>query len=241
MKLEDYEKIWKSKKSLRLIYQDFYNSIDNYCTDGNVLEIGGGIGNFDIGDRSVVRTDIQRSKSVSVVADAHNLPFCNSSFDNIVLFDVLHHLECPLKFLDEASRVLSPGGRVVMVEPGITIVSWILYKIGHDELVDLSWVPKTDCTPNPKKDPYESNQAIPTLLFGKYSSIIKKTNFSIVNKKWMSLFAYPLSGGFQKWSLLPISLVEWLLRLEKKLIPIFGPVMAFRLIIVLENTKKTKL
>ncbi len=223
-----------------LIYQDYYDSIDNYCIDGNVLEIGGGIGNFDIGGRKVVRTDIQHSKSISVVADAHNLPFCNSSFDNIVLFDVLHHLECPVKFLDEASRVLSPGGRIVMVEPGITIVSWVLYKIGHDELVDLSWKPKVDCIVNPDKDPYDSNQAIPTLLFGKYGSIIKKTNFSIVDKKWMSLFAYPLSGGFQKWSLLPINFVKILLKLEKKLMPLLGPIMAFRLIVVLKNIKKIK-
>jgi SAM-dependent methyltransferase len=240
MELKDYRKIWKSKKVLRLIYQDYYDSIDNYCIDGNVLEIGGGIGNFDIGGRKVVRTDIQHSKSISVVADAHNLPFCNSSFDNIVLFDVLHHLECPVKFLDEASRVLSPGGRIVMVEPGITIVSWVLYKIGHDELVDLSWKPKVDCIVNPDKDPYDSNQAIPTLLFGKYGSIIKKTNFSIVDKKWMSLFAYPLSGGFQKWSLLPINFVKILLKLEKKLMPLLGPIMAFRLIVVLKNIKKIK-
>jgi SAM-dependent methyltransferase len=241
MELEEYRTIWKSKKVLRFIYQDFYDSIDNHCISGNVLEIGGGIGNFDIGGRDVVRTDIQYSDSVSVVADAQSLPFSESSFNNIVLVDVLHHLECPLRFLDEASRVLPPGGRVVMVEPGITLVSWILYKIGHDELVDLSWEPKVECIPNPEKDPYESNQAIPTLLFGKYSSIVKKTNFSIVDKKWMSLFAYPLSGGFQKWSLVSINLVSWLLKLEKKLIPFIGFLTAFRLIIVLENTKKTKL
>jgi hypothetical protein len=127
-----------------------------------------------------------------------------------------------------------------MVEPGITIVSWVLYKIGHDELVDLSWKPKVDCIVNPDKDPYDSNQAIPTLLFGKYGSIIKKTNFSIVDKKWMSLFAYPLSGGFQKWSLLPINFVKILLKLEKKLMPLLGPIMAFRLIVVLKNIKKIK-
>lgn len=237
MELEDYKKIWKNKKVLRLIYQDYYENIDSYCVDGNVLEIGGGIGNFEIGGRNVVRTDIQYSESISVVADAHNLPFCTSSFKNIVLFDVLHHLECPLKFLDEASRVLTPGGRIVMIEPGITIVSWVLYKLGHDELVDLSWKPKSDCILNPNKDPYDSNQAIPTLLFGKYSSIIKKNNFSIITKKWLSLFAYPLSGGFQRWSLLPKSFVRILLKLENFLIPLLGPIMAFRLLVVLKNIK----
>ena len=64
MDLEEYREIWKSKKVLRFIYQDFYDSIDNYCISGNVLEIGGGIGNFDIGGRDVIRTDIQYSDSV---------------------------------------------------------------------------------------------------------------------------------------------------------------------------------
>jgi hypothetical protein len=56
----------------------------------------------------------------------------------------------------------------------------------------------------------------------------------------MSLFVYPLSGGFKKWSLIPFFLVNFLLRIEKKLTPFLGPLMAFRMIIVIENTKKIK-
>ena len=237
MQLENYKEVWKSKKVLRLIYQDYYNTIDKYCTDGDVLEIGGGIGNFQIGGRNIIKIDIQHSDSISLVADAHNLPFPNSTFENIVLIDVLHHLDCPVNFLEEASRALCPNGRLIMIEPGITPISWILYKIGHDEKVDLSWRPVENCIPNAKKDPYDSNQAIPTLLFNKYYSILKDLNLSIINKEWMSLFVYPLSGGFQKWSLVPSMLVNWLLKIEKKLIPFLGPIMAFRLVIVLKNTK----
>ena len=237
MQLENYKEAWRSKKVLRLIYQDYYNIINRHCNDGNILEIGGGIGNFEINGRKIVKTDIQHSNLVNLVADAHNLPFSDSAFENIVLIDVLHHLDCPVNFLKESSRVLKRDGRLIMIEPGITPISWLLYKIAHDEEVDMSWRPSMDCIPNVNKKPYDSNQAIPTLIFNKYSCILNVLNLSIVNKNWLSLFGYPLSGGFQKWSLIPSRFISFLLKIESKLLPFLGPIMAFRLVIVLKNTK----
>ncbi len=54
-------------------------------------------------------------------------PLADGSVSNIVLFDVLHHIEFPVLFLDEASRALRPGGRVIFSEPAITPVSNIFY------------------------------------------------------------------------------------------------------------------
>ena len=237
MQLENYKEAWKSKKVLRLIYKDFYNIISSHCIDGNILEIGGGIGNFEISGRKIIKTDVQNSDSINFVADAHNLPISDSSFENIVLIDVLHHLDCPVNFLKEASRVLKKNGRIIMIEPGISPVSWFLYKIGHDEEVDMSWQASMDCVPDSGKKPYDSNQAIPTLLFNRSNAILDNLNLSVMNKKWLSLFVYPLSGGFQKWSLIPSSFVSFMLKVESKILPFLGPIMAFRLVVVLKNTK----
>lgn len=237
MKLVEYQKVWSIKKVTRLIYKDFYRIISQNCIDGNILEIGGGIGNFVIKGRSIVRTDIQYSHGVSIVTDAHKLPFRDSSFSNIILIDVLHHLDCPINFLKEASRVLSPNGKLIMIEPGITPVSWIFYKFFHEESVDLNWYPSDKCIPNSNKDPYDANQAIPTLLFNKYQPLLLKLKLSIQIKERISLFVYPLSGGFKKWSLIPSFLANPIIKLEQKLIPILGPLMAFRLFVVLKNTK----
>jgi SAM-dependent methyltransferase len=239
MQQEKNQKIWNSKKVLRVIYQDFYSIINNQCIDGNILEIGGGMGNFNIEGRTIIKTDVEHSNAINFVSDAHSLPFQDSKFKNIVLIDVLHHLDCPINFLKEASRVLTPNGRLIMIEPGITPVSWLLYKFGHEEDVDMKWSPKKNCIPNPKKNPYDSNQAIPTLIFNKYNSILDSLNFSLIFKKWLSLFAYPMSGGFKKWTLIPSSLASLLLKIENKLLPLLGPVMAFRMIVVLENKKST--
>lgn len=47
---------------------------------------------------------------------AENLPFPNEAFDIIVSTNVLHFLRRPLEVLHEMSRVLRPGGRVVITD-----------------------------------------------------------------------------------------------------------------------------
>ena len=54
---------------------------------------------------------------------------------------MLHHLDCPLIFLEEAHRVLKLGGRIIMVEPAITPLSHPFYHLLHEERVDMSWKP----------------------------------------------------------------------------------------------------
>ena len=57
-----------------------------------------------------------------------------------------------------------------------------------------------------------------------------------LSTRYLSLWAYPLSGGFQEWSLLPGWLAGPLLRLEDLVLPLLGPLAAFRLFIVCERT-----
>ena len=237
MQLEDYQKQWNKKPVLRAIYSDLYQKIEDAALAGDTLEIGGGIGNFQIGGGRVIKSDIQHSVGVDVVADAQILPFDNEVFSNIVLFDVLHHLQCPLLFFAEAQRVLKPGGRVIMVEPGITPVSKLLYKMGHEEPVEMGWDMNDLCKVDADKNPYDSNQAIPTILFKRDPQLFLAAvkGFKINSSDWLSLFAYPLSGGFKSWSLLPSKWVHAVLRIEEKILPFLGGLMAFRLMVVLEK------
>jgi hypothetical protein len=52
---------------------------------------------------------------------------------------------------------------------------------------------------------------------------------------WLSLFAYPLSGGLQNWSLIPAALVGRLLDLEEKVPETVRRKIAFRMMVVLER------
>ena len=58
--------------------------------------------------------------------------------------------------------------------------------------------------------------------------------FRVCEVKLFSLLAYPLSGGFRSWSMLPVSFVNPLLRWEERLLPFLGRVAAFRLLGVIE-------
>jgi SAM-dependent methyltransferase len=237
MRLEDYQRRWQEKPALRAVYADLHRRMSAASTSGSSLEIGGGIGNLVVEHGELVRMDIQCSPGVQLAADAHRLPFATASFGNIYLFDVLHHLQCPLKFFAEAERVLRPGGRLIMVEPGITPLSGLLYGMGHEEPVDLSWMPTSDCVLDSDKDPYASNQAIPTILFKRSLHWLAASGATlrVVESRWLSLFVYPLTGGFKAWSLMPVSWVNPLLRVEEFLLPLLGRLMAFRLLVVLEK------
>ena len=52
-----------------------------------------------------------------VRGSVYELPFEAQSFDQVIVRDVIHHLDDPPRALDEVRRVLAPGGRVDVLEP----------------------------------------------------------------------------------------------------------------------------
>ena len=237
--LHEHRQVWQQKPVLRAIYHDFYERILSVCREGRSLEIGGGSGNLKEYRHDVVTTDIVTTPWLDAVADAQQLPFANNSFANVVAVDVLHHIEHPVHFLYEARRVLSSRGRIVLVEPGISPVSWVFYRLFHPEPVNMDADPFTVGVQNAAKDPFDANQAIPTLLFDRYRQRFEARfpDLKIVRFERFSFFAYPLSNKFRSWSLIPAHLVKPLLILERRLSLVLGPWMSFRLFVVLENSK----
>lgn len=236
--LARYRELWEQKPVLRLIYDDFYDRITAQCAAGLTIEIGGGIGNLKERLGNVVATDIQLAPWLDCVADAQRLPFAAACAANIVLVDVLHHLEFPILFLREAARVLRPGGVVIMVEPAITWGSTLLYRLFHHEPVRTAAEALLEGTPDSARDPYCSNQAIPTLLVTRERDRLHRLvpELRIVRVDWFSLAAYPLSGGFKAWSLIGAKLAQQLLHLERRIEPMLGRCMGFRMLLVIEKT-----
>jgi SAM-dependent methyltransferase len=237
-RLRQYRETWNRKPVLREIYRGYYRRIAAACKPGSVLEIGGGSGNFESDrDFRIIRTDILPAAWLDVVCDAQSLPFDAGSFDNIVMVDVLHHIERPIRFLREADRVLRPGGRLILIEPGITPVSWLFYKLLHPEPVVLGADPLVDGPVNAKRNPYDANQAIPTLLVGRHRERFLRLfpDFRIVAATQFDLVTYPLSGGFRRWSLIPRTALDTLLCLDRVLEKVVGRMSAFRLFVTIEK------
>jgi len=94
-----------------------------------VLNLGSGIGHFDhylSKDIKPINLDISPSVlDVDIIADAHFLPFKDSSFDIVYSIAVLEHLKRPWAVADEIFRVLHPGGHVVLDLPFLNVI--------HDE------------------------------------------------------------------------------------------------------------
>ena len=180
--------------------------------------------------------DLSASPFVDLAADAQLLPFADASFDNIVLFDVFHHISIPRKFLPDAARILRPRGRVVMMEPGVTPGSYLFYKYLHPEPIELSSDPRGE-EPQSSDDCYDSNQALPTLLVTRYLEDFRKQfpEFSVKHVEWMSLLAYPLSGGLRPWSLIPQRAVSFVHAVEDALPQLVHRLLGFRILIVLER------
>ena len=239
--LHQHRAIWNQKPILREIYRDFYRRIVSFCLPGRSLEIGGGSGNLKEYAGNVISTDIVATPWLDAAADAQALPFANESFANLVMVDVLHHIERPIRFLKEAWRVLRPGGRLLALEPAISPTSWIFYRLFHPEPVIMSADPLADGMVSSGREPFDANQAIPTLLFGRYRKRLQALlpDLTLIHFERFSFFAYPLSGGFRPWSLLSAAWGRKLLNAEQKLAPILGPVMAFRLFAVLEKRAAT--
>jgi len=87
------------------------------------------------------------------------------------------------------------------------------------------------------KDPFQGNQAIPTLIFRKYRKQFNRKfpRLKIIKEEKMDFIIYPLSGGFHNPSLCPILFYPALVIMEELLCR-FKSYLAFRLFVVLEKT-----
>ena len=232
---------WEKKKAVRLLYRDFHRQLLESCPEGRVLDIGGGTAHIKEFRPDIVSTDILLFPGIDVVADAHRLPFRNEFFAGVVMLDVLHHLERPIEFLKEASRVLRPGGCLAMIEPAMTTLARRFYDRFHEEPVDMNADPFAAVAINPDRDPFDANQAIPSLLFATAPARrrveLTIPSLRVRSVEWQSLFAYPMSGGFQSWSLIPAALVGPTLAFERRMPGPVRELLAFRMMVVLERVQ----
>jgi SAM-dependent methyltransferase len=238
--IQKHNEIWHKKPVLRLAYREFYELIAaNLRRDlnGTILEIGSGIGKINEVIPDCLCTDIFNNPQIAQVENAYDLSFQDSSISNLILFDVLHHLEFPGNAFDEFNRVLIPSGRLLIFEPAISILGLLVYGLAHSEPVgyikEITWKTQSNGV-NPDTLNYYASQGNATrIFFGKMSSLIQK-DWKIVNKIKLSAISYVMGGGFSRLQLYPLSFHNFMRKIDK-FCDRFPSIFATRMLIVLEK------
>jgi len=240
--LNRHRRVWMQKPALRRIYQEefFSRQLAQRKIGGINIEVGGGPGFFKTALPDVVSTDLIYCPWLDVIADAQRLPFREGSASNVFGLDILHHLAAPIAFLEEAERVLTPGGRLILVEPWVTPFSFVIYRYLHQEDCDLSVNPYEVSNPDgaAAKKAFDGNQAVPYLLFGprnraKTLAFVPQLKLAMLDQ--FCLFAYLLSFGFKDVNLLPEFIYPDLAEFERLTLPLWRRIASLRALIVLEK------
>jgi hypothetical protein len=234
---------WDANPALRALYGDWYGRVAAALPPralGPRIELGSGPGFAREFIPDLELTDVVVAPWHDRELSADAIAAADGSVGALVLFDVLHHLASPRRFFVEAARVLRSGGRVVLCEPHISPLSYPVYKFLHDEPLDLGADPlvseiyRSGAT---EKDPFDSNQAIPTLLFGRHRDAFARTfpSLRVVSVERLAGPSYAASGGFSRRPLLPMPAWRALYRLERRLPPSVFHLIGFRVLAVIER------
>jgi SAM-dependent methyltransferase len=181
-----------------LLHQRFF-WMNEYIPPGTrALELGCGaaFSQFFIA-QPIALSDVEHRPWVDRVEDALNLDIPDDSFDVIICSHMIHHLAKPLQFFERVSRVLKPGGRLLINEINTALLMRLLLRIMNHEgwsyEVDIF---DPDAIANDPNDPWSANCAIPQLLFDDLAAFEARAPFFRVERHELTeCLVFPLSGG----------------------------------------------
>jgi SAM-dependent methyltransferase len=238
-RFERHRLAWNDNQALRALYTRWYQRVREHLPPqglGPWVEIGSGPGLAREVIPELELSDVVRAPWHRYEADAEALPFAEGQLGALVLFDVLHHIPRPSGFFSEAVRVLRPGGRVVMCEPYVSALSFPVYRWLHEERLDFA-VDPFGADPTAGGDPFEGNQAVPTLLLMRRREELEQRfpELRITHVEPLAGPTYPASGGFSHGPFLPTGAWRALLAAEDRLPKQVFRLIGFRLLAVLER------
>jgi SAM-dependent methyltransferase len=241
-RFDEHRRVWARNPALRALYAEWYGRIADQLPPPSIgprVELGSGPGFARQFIPDLELTDLVRAPWHDRELDAEALPYGDASLGAIVLFDVLHHLPSPRRFFAEAIRVLRPGGRLVMCEPYIGPLSYPIYKLLHVEPLALRVDPLADQGGRDTRDPFDSNQAIPTLLFGDRRARFEATfgALEIRRVEHLAGLSYSASGGFSRPPILPMRFWSVLHQVEARFPVRLQRWTAFRMLVVLQRRR----
>jgi SAM-dependent methyltransferase len=224
--LHEHRRVFAEKPVLAEVYGVWFDRLLlGLPANARVLEVGAGPGLFAPHARAArpdlrwVALDLIEAPWNDVAADAQALPFRDATFDAVAGVDFVHHLATPLEFFREAARVLGPGGELRVVEPWVSPFSFPIYRFFHQEGATLGLDPVRPFSKGDAKAPFDGDAGVTRAIASKVSGpdwrrlgYSGAPGLSLING-----FAYLLSLGFKRGSLLPRFLTGPAIRLDRAL------------------------
>lgn len=226
---------WEKKPGLRKSYYHLYQKIESQISDkspGLTLEIGSGIGRIKDIIPYCTTSDLFENQWLERIENAYKLNYSDQSLSNILLFDVWHHLEFPMAFLDEANRVLKPGGKVILMEPDMSLIGRFIYGNFHHEPLGFQY--HFNLSTKANQNTYFAAQSSAWRFFIKKEMPIDSNHWKTPFVKRIVSFAYLVSGGFSGPSFYP-SFLYPLIKFGDAVLSIFPRLFSARILIVLEK------
>jgi SAM-dependent methyltransferase len=100
------------------------------------------------GDGSGLQTGSWDQSKIDIISDISDIPESDGSFDAVMCIEVLEHLPNPLLALQEFSRLLRPGGQLVVTAPFCSLTHFAPYHFctGFNRYFYETHLPRFDFT-----------------------------------------------------------------------------------------------
>jgi SAM-dependent methyltransferase len=235
--LAAHRRVWEHKPSLRAVYTRWFDRLHRACEPGApIIELGCGPGFLKDRYPDIVATDAWLNIHADGVLDAGTLPFGDEQIAHVVMLDVFHHLPAPVQFLREAARTLRAGGRVAMIEPWLGTAGQLLFRYVHHEECDPTVDPAAPWA-LPSKDPMRGNVALPYLYF-RPGGLLESLGLPlrVIQREPFTALPWMLSGGFQRFTLLPAAAEGAVERLDRVL-SLLPRLTATRCFVLIEKSR----
>lgn len=237
--IEKNYKLWNRKPLLHRVYVELYKIMATHrsnLNEGKVVELGSGMGSIHEVIPDCIRTDLFHYPWIDQVENAYQLTFETNTLSNLLMVDVFHHLRYPGTALNEFLRVLKPGGRLILMEPGLSALGYLVYGPLHAEPIgkarQIQWLAPQGWSSNDID--YYSAQGNSTRIFVQKHFADKLQGWKTVKVQPIAALAYAASGGYSGPQLYPTLTYPLIKSLEKLMQP-FPALFATRLLVVLEK------
>lgn len=222
-----HREVLRRKVLVRRLFEGFYRACRSLDlghfgdTPGVRIEIGAGSSFFKDVFSDVLTSDIKPLPCVDLVARAERLPLRDDSVRAIYAINVFHHLADPRAFFRELTRVLNPGGGVVLIDPYHGPLARFLFKrLTPTEWFDMEapgW--ENDGVAGPMSN---ANQALSYIVFARDRHTFEREfpRLEIVLDRPHTHVLYLLSGGVNFRQLAPDCFGGALIAIERVLMPL---------------------